>query len=104
MVDSETPRELSPNPREEESDPSASVMAQDATFSAAMRRAIEKGLEHAPIGIERRPGTKRPIFIPAGWAWAQAPSNAGTAPAPAPTTRPPITLANLGPKFRAVNG
>src|SRR5262249_12436534 len=42
-----------------------------ATFSAAMRRAIEKGLEHAPIGVDRRPGTKRPILILAGWAWAR---------------------------------
>ena len=66
MDESERPRELSPNPRKEESDPSASAIAQDATFYTAMRRAIEKGLEHAPIGIDRRPGTKRPIFILAG--------------------------------------
>ncbi len=46
MDESERPRELSPNLREEESDPSASAIAQDATFYAAMRRAIEKGLEH----------------------------------------------------------
>src|SRR6266487_6898449 len=61
-----------------------------------MRRAIEKGLEHAPIGIDRRPGTRRPIFISAGWAGAQAPRSGGTAPPPAPTTRSPITLANPG--------
>jgi hypothetical protein len=67
MDESERPRELSPHPREEESDPSASAIAQDATFYAAMRRAIEKGLEHAPIGIDRRPSTRRPIFISAGW-------------------------------------
>ena len=66
MDESERPREVSPNPRKEESDPSASAIAQDATFYTAMRRAIEKGLEHAPIGIDRRPGTKRPIFILAG--------------------------------------
>ena len=66
MDESEAPRELSQNPREEESDPSASAIAQDVTFYAAMRRAIEKGLERAPIGIDRRPGTKRPIFISAG--------------------------------------
>ncbi len=88
MDESERPRELSPNPREDESDPSASAIAQDATFYTA-RRAIEKGLEHAPIGIDRRPGTKRPIFISAGWVGAQAPRSGGTAPPPAPTTRPP---------------
>jgi hypothetical protein len=54
MDESERPPELSPNPRKEESDPSASAIAQDATFYTAMRRAIEKGLEHAPIGIDRR--------------------------------------------------
>jgi hypothetical protein len=96
MDESERPRELSPNPREEGSDPSASAIAQDATFYTAMRRAIEKGLEQAPIGIDRRPGTKRPIFISAGWAGAQASRSGGTAPRPAPTTRPPITLANPG--------
>src|SRR6266536_66955 len=80
MDESERPRELSPNPRKEESDP---------TFYTAMRRAIEKGLEHAPIGIDRRPGTRRPIFISAGWAGAQAPRSGGTAPPPAPTIRPP---------------
>ncbi len=68
--------EPSPNHREEDSDPSASAIAQDATFYAAMRRAIEKGLERAPIGVDRRPGTKRPIFIPAGSAWAQPRRNA----------------------------
>jgi hypothetical protein len=68
MDETERPPELSPDHREEDSDPSASAIAQDATFSAAMRRAIEKGLEHAPICIERRPGTKRPILIPVGWA------------------------------------
>jgi hypothetical protein len=67
MDESERPRELSPNPRKEESDPSASAIAQDATFYTAMRRAIEKGLEHAPIGVDRRPrrrfsGRHRPRF------------------------------------------
>jgi len=77
MDESERPRELSPNPRKEESDPSASAIAQDATFYTAMRRAIEKGLEHAPIGIDRRPGTRRPIFISAGWAGLKLPVVAG---------------------------
>jgi len=94
----EAPRELSQNPREEESDPSASAIAQDTTFYAAMRRAIEKGLERAPIGIDRRPGTKRPIFI-LGWlVGAQAPYNAGTGPSPAPTKTPQAR--KPGPKFR----
>jgi hypothetical protein len=53
MDESERPRELSPNPREEESDPSASAIAQDATFYTAMRRAIEKGLEHMAIPAEQ---------------------------------------------------
>jgi hypothetical protein len=77
MDETQRPRELSPSAREEASDPSASAIAQDATFSAAMRRAIEKGLENAPIGIDRRPGTKRPILILAGWAWAHASPSAG---------------------------
>ncbi len=89
MDETERPREPSPNHREEDSEPSASAIAQDATFCAAMRRAIEKGLERAPIGVDRRPGTKRPIFIPAGSAWAQPCRNAKPAPARAPTTRPP---------------
>src|SRR6266498_154827 len=59
MDESERPRELSPNPRKEESDPSASAIAQDATFYTAMRRAIEKGLEHAPIGNSPASGPHR---------------------------------------------
>jgi hypothetical protein len=73
MDETERPPELSPDHREEDSDPSASAIARDATFYAAMRRAIEKGLEHAPVGVDRRPGTKRPIFIPAGSAGAPLP-------------------------------
>jgi hypothetical protein len=73
MDETERPRELSPDHREEDSDPSASAIARDAIFYAAMRRAIEKGLEHAPIGIDRRPGTKRPIFIPGGSAGGPLP-------------------------------
>jgi len=55
MDETERPREPSPNHREEDSEPSASAIAQDATFYAAMRRAIEKGLERAPIGVAVAP-------------------------------------------------
>jgi hypothetical protein len=82
MDESERPRELSPNLREEESDPSASAIAQDATFYTAMRRAIEKGLEHAPIGIDRRPGTKRPIFIGLAGTACRSPPRAFRAQVP----------------------
>jgi hypothetical protein len=43
MDETERPRELSPDHREEDSDPSASAIARDATFYAAMRRAAIKG-------------------------------------------------------------
>ncbi len=57
---------------------------------ARLRRAIEKGLEHAPICVDRRPGTKRPIFISAGWAGAQAPVVAGQRHRLRPQQDPPL--------------
>jgi hypothetical protein len=36
----------------------------DDAFCARMRKAIEAGLESAPIGIITTPGTKRPKYIP----------------------------------------
>lgn len=38
-------------------------VAQDRAFIAAMMRAIKAGREHAPIGIDTRPGTDRPIVL-----------------------------------------
>jgi hypothetical protein len=37
--------------------------AQDKAFCAAMMKAIKAGKECAPIGIDRRPCTKNPIFV-----------------------------------------
>jgi hypothetical protein len=37
----------------------------DEAFCARMRKAIEAGLEKAPIGIVTTPGTKNPKYIPA---------------------------------------
>jgi hypothetical protein len=45
-------------------------------FCARMRKAIEAGLESAPIGIVTRPGTKNPKYVPADHL-AQAASQAG---------------------------
>jgi hypothetical protein len=36
----------------------------DQAFCAAMRAAIEAGLENAPIGVVTTPGTKHPRYIP----------------------------------------
>jgi hypothetical protein len=35
----------------------------DDAFCAAMRAAIEAGLESAPIGVVTTPGTKKPRYI-----------------------------------------
>jgi hypothetical protein len=35
----------------------------DDAFCAAMRAAIEAGLENAPIGVITTPGTKKPRYI-----------------------------------------
>jgi GcrA cell cycle regulator len=43
-----------------------SIVKQDKAFCAAMRAAIAAGLENAPIGIDRRPCTRKPIFVPHG--------------------------------------
>jgi hypothetical protein len=37
----------------------------DDAFCAAMRTAIEAGLESAPIGVVTTPGTKNPRQVPA---------------------------------------
>ena len=37
----------------------------DEAFCARMRRAIEAGLEKAPIGVTTTPGTKKPKYVPA---------------------------------------
>ena len=37
----------------------------DEAFCARMRKAIEAGLEKAPIGIITTPGTKNPKYVPA---------------------------------------
>jgi purine nucleoside phosphorylase len=36
----------------------------DDAFCARMRKAIEAGLEKAPIGIVTTPGTKNPKYVP----------------------------------------
>jgi hypothetical protein len=36
----------------------------DEAFCARMRKAIEAGLESAPIGIITTPGTKNPKYVP----------------------------------------
>ena len=36
----------------------------DEAFCARMRRAIEAGLESAPIGVITTPGTKNPKYVP----------------------------------------
>jgi hypothetical protein len=36
----------------------------DEAFCARMRKAIEAGLEKAPIGVVTTPGTKNPKFVP----------------------------------------
>ena len=37
----------------------------DEAFSARMRKAIEAGLEKAPVGVVTTPGTKKPKYVPA---------------------------------------
>jgi hypothetical protein len=37
----------------------------DEAFCARMRKAIEAGLERAPIGVVTTPGTKNPKYVPA---------------------------------------
>ena len=37
----------------------------DEAFCARMHRAIEAGLESAPIGVVTTPGTKNPQYVPA---------------------------------------
>jgi hypothetical protein len=37
------------------------IRAQDDNFCAAVRAAIEAGMESCPIGVITEPGTKRPI-------------------------------------------
>jgi hypothetical protein len=36
----------------------------DEAFCARMRKAIEAGLERAPIGVVTTPGTKNPKYVP----------------------------------------
>jgi hypothetical protein len=36
----------------------------DEAFCARMRKAIEAGLEKAPIGVITTPGTKNPKYVP----------------------------------------
>jgi hypothetical protein len=42
------------------------LQVQDSAFCAAMLKAIRAGKEHAPIGIDTRPCTKNPIYVPVG--------------------------------------
>jgi len=37
----------------------------DEAFCTRMRKAIEAGLEKAPIGVVTTPGTKNPKYVPA---------------------------------------
>ena len=39
-------------------------LAMDDAFCACMRKAIEAGLESAPIGVVTMPGTKKPKYAP----------------------------------------
>ena len=36
----------------------------DEAFCARMRKAIEAGLEKAPVGVVTTPGTKKPKYVP----------------------------------------
>jgi hypothetical protein len=36
----------------------------DEAFCARMHKAIEAGLENAPIGVVTTPGTRNPIYVP----------------------------------------
>ena len=42
----------------------ASHLDMDDAFCARMRKAIEAGLEIAPIGVVSTPGTKSPRYLP----------------------------------------
>lgn len=44
-------------------DEGLSIQFMDDAFIAAMTKAIEAGKETAPIGIDTRPGTKKPVYI-----------------------------------------
>jgi hypothetical protein len=46
--------------------PNRAIIKQDKAFCAAMRAAIAAGFEYAPIGIDRRPCTRNPIFVAHG--------------------------------------
>jgi hypothetical protein len=41
-----------------------SYFAMDEAFCARMLKAIEAGLENAPIGVITTPGTKNPRYVP----------------------------------------
>ena len=41
-----------------------SSFGMDEAFCARMRKAIEAGLESAPIGVVTTPGTKNPKYVP----------------------------------------
>jgi hypothetical protein len=41
-----------------------SYLEMNEAFCARMRKAIEAGLESAPIGIITTPGTKNPKYVP----------------------------------------
>jgi hypothetical protein len=41
-----------------------SFFAMDEAFCARMLKAIEAGLESAPIGVVTTPGTKNPKYVP----------------------------------------
>jgi hypothetical protein len=41
----------------------------DEAFCARMRRAVEAGLESAPIGVITTPGTKNPKYVPTKHPW-----------------------------------
>ena len=43
----------------------------DEAFCAPMRKAIEAGLEKAPIGVITTPGTKNPKYVPTEHLWPQ---------------------------------
>jgi hypothetical protein len=42
----------------------ASHLDMDDAFCARMRKAIEAGLENAPIGVITTPGTQTPRYVP----------------------------------------
>ena len=62
MSDYDEIQEVTESERVANGKPSSSDM--NEAFCARMRKAIEAGLESAPIGVVTTPGTKNPKYVP----------------------------------------